>query len=151
MSNSIITDKMRAMVGVDSEPLAYEIEKGAIKKFAEAIEDPNPLWQDEDFARKTRYSSIIAPPTFITSLRAFDALSRFLAESPVKRIINGGNEIEYFQPVKVGDKIAVTQRIADLREREGKLGRTVIITLEATFRNQKGEVAAKARTAILAY
>lgn len=151
MSNSIITDEMRAMVGVDSEPLVYEIEKGAIKKFAEAIEDPNPLWQDEDFARKTRYSSIIAPPTFITSLRAFDALSRFLAESPVKRIINGGNEIEYFQPVKVGDKIAVTQRIADLREREGKLGRTVIITLEATFRNQKGEVAAKARTAILAY
>ena len=44
MADSIITDKMRAAIGVESVPVTQEIEKGAIIRFAQAIGDPNPLF-----------------------------------------------------------------------------------------------------------
>ncbi len=59
---SLITDDMRKMVGREAKPFYIEIEKGMIRKLAESIEDPNPLWQDEGYAEKTRYKGIIAPP-----------------------------------------------------------------------------------------
>ena len=62
---SLITDKMKKAVGVSSEPVAYDIEQGLIKQFAQAIGDPNPQWQDEVKARTTPKGGIIAPPTFL--------------------------------------------------------------------------------------
>jgi acyl dehydratase len=34
----------------------------AILKFAEGIGDTNPLWSDPEYAAKTRYGTIVAPP-----------------------------------------------------------------------------------------
>ena len=44
-SPSFLTAEMRDQaIGVQSNPLTLEVEKGAILKFAEAIGDNNPLW-----------------------------------------------------------------------------------------------------------
>jgi hypothetical protein len=61
---TVITDEMRAAIGIQSEPSVIEIEKGMTKRFAQAIEDPSPLWQNEEYAR---YGGIVAPPGFIMS------------------------------------------------------------------------------------
>ena len=42
-----------------------EATKDAIWHFAEALGDDNPLWTDEEYASKSRYGRIIAPPTFL--------------------------------------------------------------------------------------
>ncbi len=65
---SVITQDMRDAIGVDSEPATHVVEIGAIKKFAEAIGDSNPIYSDERAALKTRYAGLIAPPTFLRSL-----------------------------------------------------------------------------------
>ena len=36
--------------------------KEAIRNYALGIGDVNPLWQDEDYAQKTRYKSLVASP-----------------------------------------------------------------------------------------
>lgn len=152
MNSLLVTDKLRALVGVEGEPLVLEIEKGAVRKFAQAIEDPNPLWQDENFARNIKYGNIVVPPTFLTSLRASDYIARIMADHPiVKKFVNSGNEFEYFHPVKVGDTITMTPKLLEPREREGKLGKMLFLTVEATYRNQKGETVAKGRTTIVGY
>ena len=61
---SVISDDMRAVVGVESDPITYEVEKGAIVKFAQAIGDNNPIFNNEEAARDSAYGGIIAPPTF---------------------------------------------------------------------------------------
>ena len=61
---SVITDEMRKAIGVESEPTVVLIEKEPIRRFAEAIGDPNPLYHDEEYAKKLGYRSIIAPPGF---------------------------------------------------------------------------------------
>ena len=53
-------------------PYLTEATRDAIRHWAEALGDDNPLWLDADYARPTRWGTIIAPPTM---LYAFDRLS----------------------------------------------------------------------------
>ena len=56
-----LTDEMKAKVGMTHEPVIFEIEKGAVRRFVQAVEDPNPLWVDEEYSRKTPYGGIVCP------------------------------------------------------------------------------------------
>lgn len=149
---SLITEELRQLIGKESAPAVWEVEKGAIRKFAEAVGDSNPLWVDEKHARKTCYGSIIAPPTFTASLTNEEVRKAvFELELPVKRVLNGGNEIEFLQPIRPGDVITVTGKLADVRERAGNIGRMLILTFEYKYTNQFGEVAAIGRNTIIRY
>ena len=52
-------------IGTESEQLSNDIEKGAIRRFAEAIEDNNPSYLNEEYAKSLGYRNVIAPPTFL--------------------------------------------------------------------------------------
>lgn len=59
----------RSATGRESKPLVNEVEKGAIRRFAEALGETNPIHFDEGAARAAGYRSIVAPLTFPTALR----------------------------------------------------------------------------------
>lgn len=150
---SVITDEMRKAVGVESEPSVFEIEKAPIRRWAEAIGDPNPLYHDEEYAKKCGYDSIIAPPGFIAQY-AFPVKSgrssiRF--SGTFTRNLNGGNEYEFFGTIQAGDVITATSKLVDLYEREGRLGMMLFRIMETTFTNQEGEIVAKARGTGISY
>ena len=146
---SIITQEMRDAIGVESEAITYDVEKGAARKFAEAIGDDNPLYIDEEAARKIRYGGLIAPPTFMRSMSA--GRSRATVQSPYPEALDGGSEWEYFEPVRAGDRITVTRKIADVFEREGRLGKMLFIVRETKYVNQFGNVAALQRSTGISY
>ena len=145
----VITQEMRAAIGIESEPVTHEVEKGAIIKFAEAIGDPNPLFNDVEAARKTRYGGLIAPPTFLRSLDA--SPTRVQVAIPYPAFLDGGSQWEYFEPVRPGDRITVTTRVADIYERPGRLGNMLFIIRETRYVNHTGEVAAVQRTTGISY
>ncbi len=151
--DSAITDEMRSMIGVESEPSVFEIEKEPIRRWAEAIGDPNPLYRDEEYAKKKGYRSIIAPPGFIAQyaypVKLGQARVRF--STPFTRMLNGGNEYEFFEPIQAGDVLTATSKLAELYERDGRLGKMLFIINETSFKNQKGEVVAKARGTGISY
>jgi len=117
-----------------------EVEKGAIVKFAEAIGDDNPLWTDEIIARKGKYGGLIAPPTFLRSIRIDRPELPF--DLPFTRLLDGGSDWEYFQPVRAGDHITAKNQITDLQERVGRMGLMIIMTNLITYVNQFQEVVA---------
>ena len=47
-----------------------EATQGAIRRFVDGIGDPNPLYRDRAYGEKTRYGSIIAPPSWVFSVLA---------------------------------------------------------------------------------
>lgn len=145
---SVITPEMKAAIGVDSEPITYDVEKGAIVKFAQAIGDDNPLFNDEQAARKSRHGGMIAPPTFMRSLISKSPPS---FKSPYSAALDGGSEWEYFEPVRPGDRITVTTKIADLFERPGRLGNMLFTIRETRYVNQFGTTAALQRTTGISY
>jgi len=139
---SVITDEMKKAIGVESEPTIVQIEKEPIRRFAEAIGDPNPLFNDEEYAKKLGYRSIIAPPGYhpqysYTIKRGRREGPRF--RMPFTRNLNGGNEYEFFQPIQAGDVLSITNRLGDIYERDGRMGKMLFTISETVFRNQKGE------------
>ena len=146
---SAITDEMRAAVGVESESLTHEVEKGAIAKFAQAIGDDNPLYTDEEAARRSRYGGIIAPPTFFRSMPS--GPMKVDVSSPYSANLDGGSEWEYFEPVRPGDRITVTTMVSNVFERAGRLGNMLFIQRETKYVNQFGSTVAIQRTTGISY
>ena len=124
---SLITDEMRSKIGVESEPEVYEVTKEMIQRFIQATGDSNPLWQDEEYARKSKYGGIIAPPTLIPTVGFEQMQQQRVALMPKGAGLHASTELECYQPVKAGDTIIVTPKIADVRERQGKkMGRPMV-------------------------
>jgi len=152
-NGSLITEEMKAAIAVESEPSFYEIEKEAIRRWADAIGDSNPLYHDEEYAKKLGYSSLIAPPTFLPhyGYPLIKGKSKVSIKSPLARNLNGGGEIEIFQCLQAGDKVSQTTKLAEIVEKEGRLGKMLLFISESTVRNIKGEVMSKARHIEITY
>lgn len=147
--DSLITEELRSKIGVEGKPRVYEIEKGMIKQFARAIDDPNPLWQDEEYARKSKYGGLIAPPALVIAL----GWSDFQADGPRGRAgLHGSTELEYYQPIRAGDTITITNTLIDAQEKDSqRLGKMAVFTYERTYKNQRQEVVAKCRQLVINY
>ena len=141
---------LKGKIGVAWEAGVYEIEKGMVRRFVQAVDDPNPVWQAEEYAGKTKYGGIIAPPTFVVTL-GLEQMGQVLASAPSVTVLHGSTELECYQPIMVGDTITVTAKIADIRERQGKMGRTAFLTFDFTYKNQSQELVAKCRQMIISY
>ena len=153
MSESVITKEMKDAIGVESDPVVYQIEEGAILRFAEAIGDTNPIFNDKNAASITKYGGIVAPPTFLRSIAHVKAPEpKVQVKSPYPANVDGGSEWEYFEPIKVGDTITATSYLADINERKGgKFGSMLIMVRETKYINQHGTVAALQRTTGISY
>jgi acyl dehydratase len=155
-NGSLITDELRKLIGITLDTIVFKVEEGAIQRYAEAIGDPNPLYNDPDFASKTRYGRLLAPPGFTGWPVKAGRLSERLLESLAKagapsRLLDGGIEFEFIEPVGAGDVLTATTKIVNMTERETRLGKTMFTTLETTFVNKKGNVALKSRSTFILF
>ncbi len=64
----LLPDELKKFIGQTIDSSIFEIEKEPVRRFADAVGDLNPLYWDEDYARKSKYGAIIAPPGFLSSL-----------------------------------------------------------------------------------
>lgn len=147
---SLITEEMRKAVGVESAPAVVEIEKETIRRVADAANDPNPLWRDEEYAKKTRHGGIIAFPI---ALHPGSRTNRppVQYQSPARAGGLAGDEWEFLEPIRPGDKITLTTHIADFFEREGARGKALLTVTQTTYKNQHGRVVMIAKRTNLAY
>lgn len=119
----------RSLIGQYSEPFTVEIEKGAIRKFADAIGDPNPLYRDEAYAHGLGHASVVAPPTFPTCFRPpqeppwFAALDR-------RRVVAGQTWFEYTRPIVAGMRLTCRVRFVGVDDKEGSKGRMQLLHQE---------------------
>jgi MaoC dehydratase-like protein len=127
-----VVDRLRARIGTTGPPITATVEAGHLKRFAEAIGDQNQRWLQE------------APPTFLVAL-APTSMHLAEAEEYGKGWLNGGNRFEYVEPVKVGDRITATQRVADVYEKSGSSGSLLFIIFETEYVNQHGRTVARLR------
>jgi len=141
----LAAENFRKLLGIEAEPEYWDVEKGHIKRFAQAIGDENPLYHDEDYAKKTRYGEIIAPPFFLIDAGLVKLVDRLVEMAPELANINGSTEIEFYQPMKVGDRIKTVAKLANVEEKIGKSGPMIFLTIEVTYTNQRQEIVAKCR------
>jgi len=148
-------DEIRKYIGTEGEPVVYSIDAGAIKFFADALMDPDPLYFDEDYAKTTKHGGIIAPPTFyggatsLRNLKAGDQRTMTSAHFPVPpgwAGVNAGDEFELFTPVRPGDTLTSREKLVEAYEKQGGSGYIIFTIKEKTITNQHGQVVLIRRT-----
>jgi len=127
------------------------IEEDGTKKYAEAIGDLNPLYTDEEYAKKSRYGSIIAPPMYAVTytlssiMNCFtdsgmpEVVADFDFEISFENLVHGEQEFEFFKPIKAGDEISTEVRILNVY----KKGNLNFVDFGTTSKNQRGELVTK--------
>ena len=132
MAVASVVDRIKAKIGVAGPPVSATVEAGHLKRFCEAIGDPNPRWLEE------------APPTYLVAL-APTSYHLPEAEEYGKGWLNGGNRFEHVEAVRVGDQITATGKVADVYEKSGGSGTLLFIIFETNYVNQHGRTVARLR------
>jgi len=131
-----------------------------IRRYALAIDNPNPIYFDESAAKAGKYGGLTAPLNYISwsvgvpgSEKASkelgeDGLSSFVGVPNIPGVwtlgwVRGGEELEFFKPVYVNDRVTVSGKILNMTEKDGKSGKLIFVTSEFTYTNQEGELLAK--------
>jgi len=115
----------------------YEVGKEKIKEYAKAIKNLDPHYVDDDFAKKSKYGTIIAPPTFAVVFGAYLIEPVFMDKElnlNMAMLVHGEQELEFLDIVKAGDSITTTAKIVDIKNKE-KLD---VISVEIKSKNQHG-------------
>ena len=125
-------DRIKTRIGVDGPEVTATVEAGHVRRFVEAIGDPNPRWDTE------------APPTFLVAIAP---VTVHLSDAEVygKGWLNGGNRFEYFAPVMIGDQVTAKGRVVDVYDKPGSTGNLLFIIFETDYSNQRGELVARLR------
>ncbi len=125
-------------------PWNTEASEDAIRHFAYGTDDANPLWTDPEYAAKSRYKTIAAPPAFFVSV-LYPILHGAPMEAPLSSLI-GGVECEWHKPILAGDKLRAASVQKSTFEKKSKGGgrRLIFVISECTYWNQNDEVVAKA-------
>jgi len=147
----MIPEEMHQCIGMVDPPTVYEVERGAIRRYADAVGDNNPLYRDEAYAAASTYGGIIAPPGFFGWPAGTPSMGGAIGKAITAamnagyfRILDAGKSYEFFLPVRPGDVLVGSPKIADISEKEGKSGPMYIISFTTTFTNQNGATVANA-------
>jgi hypothetical protein len=135
----LTTEELKSKLAAAFKPVEYEVEKGAIRQFVRAVGDANPRWQE------------VAPPTFVLIIGLEQIQQQLIDAFPATTILHGSTELECYHPVRAGDVLTVTTGVANIRERQGKMGTTAFITLDTDYKNQRREPVARSRQMIISY
>jgi acyl dehydratase len=168
-----VNAEVRSHIGYETEGEAWdEISKPELRRFSQAIPDPDPLYWDEEYAKGTRFGSIMAMPLY--PVDGFkhpptepDQLTLRLKEDPnywggppgrmsgehedhipglpTGGALNGGQSYEVLGLARLGEKLSRKSRLLDVYERQGSKNRLVFTVSGTTYFNSKGEVLLKGK------
>jgi len=153
-------EELKRKIGTAAEPIRFDIERGLIARFVQAVGDSNPLWQNEEYARKTGYGGIVAPPWLLCALMTVslpDSRPRSVplpvpeVPPPREHILDGGEEWEFFLPMRLGDTITSRSKLVNVFEREGRLGKMLFFVYQTSYANQRSELVARCSSTLINY
>ena len=125
--------------GQARETLAYLLTAEAIRKYCQAVGDLHPLYLDEDFAKKSPYGGLIAPPSIHILLMFACTPADDWMRSP--GTVNAGQSWSYNIPARPGDVIRLEARALDKFIKRERL----FVVHDNVFFNQHGEVICSGR------
>ena len=133
----LLTPDIRAMIGTEVRYVApEELGRAALRYFALAVGDDNPLYTDDDYARSHGQAGVIAPPTLICETNQYAGIARdpdgyaghsWELDVPNTRQVRGGNAYVFHRPVLATDVVTAIWRIADVTERTNARGQAMLI------------------------
>jgi len=130
---------LRSRIGVEhrlKQQFHESASRDAIRHFAHGMGDVNPLWTDADYAARSRFGGLVAPPAFLCSC----GMPRSVGLPGVHALYTGSSW-RFEQPVLEGARVVTSVVLRDLVEKEGAFaGRQFLEVDEAVYRDTDGQV-----------
>lgn len=127
----------------------YEVGREKIREFADAINDPNPVYRDPAVAQELGHRDVIAPPTFaiILTLKAgHQVITDPDFGIDYSRVVHGEQRFVHHRPVRAGDVLQVIVTVDDIRTAAGN----DIVTTRSEVSTVDGEPVVTATSTIVA-
>jgi len=147
-----------------ADDIKMPVEATHIMMFARAVGDDNPIYRDEEYARKTEVGHIIAPPTFPRAVSQFDPNYHLRIKPGQKWFGSGKNpsgidgpapssgglhaeqHFEYHRHMKPGDQLTVTTKEGKTWEKHSqRAGKLMFSERIQEYRDQNGELVVTSR------
>jgi acyl dehydratase len=155
---------------VESEPEVSAVEccDHLIRHWCETVEDGNPLYLDEEYAKSRGFKGVVAQPGMIIctltmpyrwpsppkdhkpQLGLIHLRLKDLLNLPVAVVVD--YDTEFLHYVESGDRLSTTSKLLSISPwKRTSLGEGHFWTIEQTYRNQNAEVVCYARTTHFSY
>jgi acyl dehydratase len=126
-----------------------EITAMAIRRYAVAIGDPNPLYHDSEYARSAGYPDIVAPPNMLPSVLEWGVGSPEEELNPDgtrrehlpgvdttgMRVMGGGEDMQFHRPVVAGCSVTQTTTLTEADTRETRTGLMIVLRYRNEYRD----------------
>jgi acyl dehydratase len=145
--------RLRQRIGVQYNqprpPHNREVTWDGSRQFALGYGDDNPLWCDPEYAAKTRWGTLIAPPNFMYTIGDLDARpteeqKALLKGDPLAGlgVYQSAMNIEWWRPMRRGDRILKRAALVGIQinEKSAFSGRTLAEHTTFFFRNHDDEM-----------
>jgi acyl dehydratase len=133
----------KAMIGRVLSTGSATVQAEHLTAFARALGDEQPLYVDPQAARSGPFGALVAPPTypiaFMTQALAGGADVFLELGLDFMTLVHGEQEFEYTRPIKAGETLTLTGRIADVYEKRGSNGILDFAVLETEAVDAAGQ------------
>ena len=139
-------DRIRARTGKKypiEYPFVRHVNRDSINHVARAIGDANPLWNDPEHAKKSRYGKLVAPPALLYAAAWGSWDLRRGQGLPGVHGLHSSDRWIFHRPLLEGDEVRAVKEPVSLEERKGAYAsRSLMQTDNIWFYNQRDELVA---------
>ncbi len=170
----MLSPELSAMIGVSSSDIQCwgTVDADLLRRFSQALMDPDPRYWDVEFAESTPQKGLSTPPLIATCLEgrrrpgnrdnlAPDGLTSDAAEAgsaptfeglpplptSLRRVARTGMGIEAYSYPSIGDQVLVRHCYTSITERTNQTDESstppLLVTVESTYRNQDDRLLCK--------
>ena len=128
----------------------FKITKDKIILFSKATGQTDPVYFDEEHAKKLGLPSLLAPPTFLTVVEhSQNFTEQYIADLGISfsKIIHAGQSYNYYQPVYANDTITLKGKILDIYTKSNKSMQ--FVEFLSIYSNQKSVIVSKSLSTIV--
>ena len=125
--------------GILQTPWNTSLNADAVRRWSECMGDLNPLYNDEEYARATRWGEVVAPPGFEWSMgieRNPKMDEQFAKETRSAlrgvQLFHSGAEYFYYRPFTEGVKIYKSEVVGSVEEKTSRFGGKSVIVDNVT-------------------
>jgi len=125
-----------------------------IRRWAQGMQNANPLYYDDDFAAESRFGRLVAPQSFAVATDVgHGATPAIQGVIPGSHMLFGGDEWWFMGGrIEPGDSISLERMLFDYRVTDTSFaGPTMFSRGDTTYINQRGEILAKQRSTSIRY
>lgn len=163
---ALLTAEIQKLIGAGSEmeTACERVERGAVRRYAQAYIDADPVFYSDEHTRNSRYGGPVAPPLFPMNMFRlpfgtpdpfaahaddpdFDGIVGSTAQGlpplplpPGTGLLNAGTEVELFRYARHGETVTARSSYHSITEKQNSKGPMLLVVIETEYRNEAGDL-----------